>query len=278
MAYAVTVLQKWGFEVRKGKTVGERKTYLSGTDEERLADLQAMLDDPQINAILMGRGGYGMSRILDSLDFSGFLKHPKWICGFSDFTILHNHLQTRYGARSLHSPMCGAFKPETEEAEYIHYVRKALTGAELTYNFPSSPHNRTGKAEAVLTGGNLALLDHATGSVSEVDTDGKILFIEDIGEYLYRIDRMLLGLKRAGKLDKLAGLIVGSFTELEDTDRPFGMTVEEMITEKVAAYDYPVCFNFPAGHQEVNYPFILGAMHLLEVTESGSVLRHIPMS
>ncbi len=275
-AYAVTVLEKWGFRVKKGRTIGTQHFYFSGTDDERLADLQEMMDDPGIDAILMGRGGYGMSRIIDRIDFKGFLQHPKWICGFSDFTILHSHLQSQYGFTSLHSPMCMAFKPETEHEPHITCFHAALTGRELEYHVPPSPYNREGNAAAILTGGNLAILAHITGSISEVDTTGKILLIEDIGEYLYNADRMLLNLKRAGKLNNLAGLIVGGFTDMQDTERPFGQTIEEIIYDKVKEFDYPVCFNFPVGHQDINYTLTLGALHSLSVTANGSTLRLTP--
>jgi muramoyltetrapeptide carboxypeptidase len=275
VAYAVTVLQQWGFKIKLGDTIGKGEFYFAGTDEERLADLQKMMDDPEVDAILMGRGGYGMSRIIDNINFSHFKEKPKWICGFSDFTVLHSHIHTQYGIQTLHSPMCGAFKPETEQAPHVLSVLNALTGQPMAYNMAPNVYNRTGKAKAVLTGGNLAILAHLTGSVSEIDTDGKILFIEDIGEYLYNADRMLLNLKRAGKLDKLAALVVGSFTEMQDTDRPFGQTIEQIVADKVKEYNYPVCFNFPAGHQEVNFALTLGAVHNLEITESGSVLSLI---
>ncbi|MCF8451024.1 MAG: LD-carboxypeptidase [Taibaiella sp.] len=273
VAYCITVLERWGFRIKKGKTIGNEHHYFSGTDHERLTDLQTMMDDPEIDAILMGRGGYGMSRIIDQIDFSGFIKKPKWICGFSDITVLHNHLQAQYGIPSLHSPMCGAFKPETENEHYLKSFYNALTGSPLVYDVPTSPYNRQGEAAAVLTGGNLAILAHLTGSASEVDTTGKILFIEDIGEHLYNADRLLLNLKRAGKLDKLAALIVGSFTEMQDTERPFGQTIEEIIWDKVKEYDYPVCFNFPTGHQDINYTLALGELHKLAVTNTGSILR-----
>jgi len=234
-----------------------------------------MMDDPDIEAILMGRGGYGMSRIIDDLNFVAFLKKPKWICGFSDITVLHNHLQVWYGIHSLHSPMCGAFMPETEDRAYLTSLRAALTGEQLQYHITPSPFNRNGTAEAILTGGNLAILAHLTGSISEVDTTGKILFIEDIGEYLYNADRMLLNLKRAGKFDDLAALIVGSFTDMQDTERPFGQTIEEIIWDKVKEYNYPVCFNFPTGHQDVNYTLMLGAKHKIIVTDKGSMLELI---
>jgi muramoyltetrapeptide carboxypeptidase len=265
IAFAIEILQRWGFNIVVGKTVGIKQTYLSGTDEERLADLQAMLDDDKIDAVLMGRGGYGMSRIIDSIDFTKFVQHPKWICGFSDIIVLQNHLQSVYNVASIHGPMCGAFKPETEQLDYIQSLKKALIGDELCYTIPPSAFNRVGTEEADLTGGNLSILAHLTGSVSELNADGKILFIEDVGEHLYNIDRLMLNLKRAGKLDKLKGLVVGSFNDLEDTEKPFGQTVEQIITDKVKEYDYPVAFNFECGHDTVNYTLCLGMKYKLTV-------------
>ncbi len=271
--YAVHVLQRWGYRVQIGKTVGSEHFYFSGTDEVRRADLQAMLDNPEIAAILMGRGGYGMSRIIDDLDFTSFYRQPKWICGFSDITLLHSHIHTNYNIATLHSPMCGAFSPATEHTDFLLSLKRALEGKPAIYQTPVSPFNRHGKATGILTGGNLAMLAHATGSVSEIDTRDKILFIEDIGEYLYNADRMLLNLKRARKLEKPAGLIIGGFTEMQDTERPFGQTIEQIIAEKVAEYDYPVCFGFPAGHQDINYTLMQGAMHELTVTTDGAFLE-----
>lgn len=266
--YATVVLEKWGFKTRLGKTVGNEFHYFSGDDATRLADLQEMLDDPTIDAILMGRGGYGLSRIIDQIDFAKFVKHPKWICGFSDITVLHSHIQAQFGIPTIHSVMCGAFKPETEETDYILSLRKAITGEGLRYNIPASSYNRVGETTAKIVGGNLAMLAHLTGSVSQIDTDGKILFIEDIGEHLYHIDRMLLNLKRSGQLSKLKGLLVGSFTDIEDTDRPFGQTLEEIIFDKVKEYDFPVAFNFQCGHDEVNYTLVLGADYQFTVKEN----------
>ena len=271
--HAIKVLQEWGFVVKTGNTVGKEHFYFAGTDEERLADLQQMLDDPGIDAILMGRGGYGMSRIIDELDFTAFCRQPKWICGFSDITVLHSHIQAQYGIPTLHSPMCGAFKPETEQEDYLLSFRRALTGAPLLYTTPAATYNRTGEAEAILTGGNLAILAHLTGSASEADTDGKILFIEDIGEHLYNADRLMLNLKRAGKLDKLAALVVGSFTDMQDTERPFGQTIEQLIFDKVKEYSYPVCCGFPTGHQDINYTLALGEKHTLKVTKGGATME-----
>jgi muramoyltetrapeptide carboxypeptidase len=272
VAYAITLLQRWGFKVKPGKTIGTEYHYFSGDDAHRLADLQAMLDDEELDAILMGRGGYGMSRIIDRLDFTKFAQKPKWVCGFSDITVIHSHLQAVYNTAVMHSPMCGAFKPETENTDYLASFKAALTGQSLSYTVLPSPYNRHGMAEGALAGGNLAILTHLTGSVSAVDTAGKILFLEDIGEHYYNIDRMLLNLKRAGKLDKITGLIAGGFTELQDTERPFGQNIEDIILDKVKEYDYPVCFNFPCGHQEVNYTLRLGLPHKLTVNADGTKL------
>jgi muramoyltetrapeptide carboxypeptidase len=272
VTYCIEVLDRWGFKVKQGKTIGTEHFYFSGTDAQRLADLQDMMDDPNVDAILMGRGGYGMSRIIDQLDFTKFLQKPKWVCGFSDITVLHNQLQAAYNIPSLHSPMCGAFTPETENEAYLKTLFTALTGGELSYTTTPSPYNKFGNTEAILTGGNLAMLAHLTGSPSEVDTDGKILFIEDIGEYLYNADRMLLNLKRAGKLANIKALLVGDFTDMQDTERPFGQTIQEIILDKVKEYSYPVCFNFPCGHDTVNNTLTLGMVHSLAVTENGGIL------
>ncbi len=266
---AKVIFEKKGFKVKLGNTCGTSFNYFSGTDEQRCEDLQSMLNDPTVDAIIMGRGGYGMSRIIDKLDFTLFKQNPKWICGFSDIIVLQSHLQANFNMPSLHSPMCGAFREDTLNADHISLFFKAVMGEQLSYNLPPSSYNRVGEANAILTGGNLAILAHLTGSVSEVNMDGKILFIEDIGEHFYHIDRMMLNLKHAGKLDKLKGLIVGYFTDIEDTERPFGQTIEQIILDKVKEYNYPVCFNFPAGHEEANYTFTLGMHHKLVVDEKG---------
>lgn len=269
----IDVLQRWGFRVKTGNTIGTNHHYFSGTDEQRAADLQIMLDDPDVDAILMGRGGYGMVRIIDSLDFNRFRSKPKWICGFSDITVLLNHIEQNTGIISLHSPMCGAFRPETENEAWLQTFYAAVTGESVYSHAPHSRYNREGETNAILTGGNLSLLAHIVGSPSEIDTAGKILFIEDIEEYLYKMDRMLLTLKRAGKLDNLKGLVVGYMTNMLDTERPFGQTIEEIIWDKVKEYNYPVCFNFPCGHEEINHTLAFGANYTLKVTGSGSVLE-----
>ncbi|MBL7719231.1 MAG: LD-carboxypeptidase [Flavipsychrobacter sp.] len=273
VSHAITVLESWGLQVVVGQTVGTEHFYFSGNDDARLDDLQCMLDNPGIDAIIMGRGGYGMSRIIDRADFTKFQSKPKWVTGFSDITVLHNHIHAQFGVATLHSPMCGAFTPDTENSEHLLNFKAALTGEALSYAMAPSSFNRDGSAEAIVTGGNLAILAHLTGSASEADTDGKILFIEDIGEHLYNIDRLLLNLKRAGKLENIAALLVGSFTDNQDTERPFGQTVEEIIWDKVKEYDYPVCYNFPCGHQEINYTLSLGQKHRLSVDNKGGNLE-----
>jgi len=264
---AQATLMAWGFKVVVGKTIGNGEYYFAGTDEERLDELQAFLNDNRIQAILMGRGGYGLSRIIDRLNFEQFVARPKWICGFSDITVLHSHIHQQFGIATLHSLMCGAFKEDTINMSHILALRDALTGNAIHY--PDTVHalNRPGRAAGILTGGNLAILAHLCGSVSQVDTQGKILFIEDIGEHLYQIDRMLITLKRSGMLDHLAGLICGAFTDTEDTERPFGKTVEEIILNQVSKYNYPVMLNFPAGHDAINYPLALGMPHEMQVNK-----------
>jgi len=275
---AKQTLESWGFRVILGDTVGREHFYFSGTDEARLKDLQQFLDDDSIKAILMGRGGYGLSRIIDRIDFHKFTQRPKWICGFSDITILHSHIHARFDIATLHSPMCGAFKPDTVESEHIRSLKAALTGAAVPYPLISNEHNRNGEASGVLVGGTLAILAHLSGSVSQMDTKGKILFIEDIGEYLYNIDRMLINLQRAGMLDGLAGLVCGRFTDLQDTTRPFGQDIYRIISDKVSAYDYPVAFDFPVGHDDINYALPLGLPYRFEVNDNTCSLHAISES
>lgn len=276
IAYAVEVLQRWGFTVKTGRTVGTGEFYFSGQDSERLQDLQDMLDDGEVKAILMGRGGYGVSRIIDAVDFTRFRENPKWICGFSDITVLNSHVLATQNTAVLHSPMCGAFTPESEHRYDIRSLRQALTGSgPLRYPFPGSPANRPGTAEGVLVGGNLAILAHLTGTPSQVDTTGKILFIEDIGEHYYHVDRLLLNLKRSGQLEGLMGLLVGQFTDMEDTERPFGQSLEAIILDKVREYGYPVAFGFPCGHDTVNVTLRLGSRYRLMARAEGSVMEEI---
>jgi muramoyltetrapeptide carboxypeptidase len=262
----ITTLQQWGFNVMVGKTLGSNSiNYFSGTDEERLQELQAMLDSDNIHAILFGRGGYGVSRIIDKLNFTKFKKNPKWIIGYSDITLLHSHIHTNFKIATMHSPMAAAFNDGVQGNEYIQSIRKAITGKKAKYNCASNILNKKGIATGQLVGGNVNLLSHGVGTISDINTKNKILFIEDIGEQIYALDRMLRQLKRSGKLDKLAGLVVGSFTDTKDTDRPFGKTIYEVIAEIVQEYNYPVCFGFAVGHCKENFALKIGVPYKLNI-------------
>jgi len=263
----IQVLQQWGYEVMVGKTLGSgSNNYFSGNDEERRDELQAMLDDKHIHAILCGRGGYGVGRIIDQLDFKQFKKNPKWIIGFSDITVLHSHIYSNLKIATMHAPMAAAFNDEGYKNEFIGSLQKALAGKKANYKTIGHIFNKPGIAGGELIGGNLSLLAHLTGTTSDIKTKNKILFIEDIGEYIYNIDRMLYQLKRSGKLDRLAGLIVGGFTDMKDTERPFGKKVYEVIRDIVAEYDYPVCFEFPVSHGKDNYALKVGVSYELKVS------------
>jgi muramoyltetrapeptide carboxypeptidase len=270
----INTLQEWGYNVKVGKTVGgDSQTYFSGTDDERLADFQQMLDDDEVKAVLCGRGGYGMGRIIDKIDFQKFKKQPKWVIGYSDITVLHSHLYSNYYIASLHSPMAGAFNDEGFKNEYVLSLKNALEGKKIKYSVPVHEFNKKGEAIGELIGGNLALLAHLVGTDSDIKTRGRVLFIEDVGEYNYNIDRMLYQLKRSGKLSKLAGLIIGGFTDMKDTERPFGKTAYEIIRDIIKEYDYPVCFDFPVSHSDRNYTLKVGVGYKLKVTKSKVTLE-----
>ena len=270
----IRTLQEWGYNVKVGQTVGgNSSTYFSGTDEERLNDLQQMLDDDEVKVVLCARGGYGTGRIIDQLDLKKFKKNPKWIVGYSDITVIHSHLYSNYYISSLHAPMAGAFNDEGYKNDFVLSLKNMLEGRKAKYSCPVHEFNRKGEAVGELVGGNLALLAHLTGTSSDIKTKGRILFIEDVGEYIYNVDRMLHQLKRSGKLSKIAGLIVGGFTEMKDTERPFGKTVYEIIKELVADYDYPVCFGFPVSHTDENYALKIGVGYKLKITKSKVTLE-----
>ncbi len=272
----IDTLQQWGYRVKIGATVGGKSdNYFSGTDEVRLADLQQALDDQDVKAILCGRGGYGITRIIDSIDFRHFRAHPKWIIGYSDITLLLSHLEVRFKLASLHAPMAAAFNEGGAEGPYVQSLRLALEGKDLRYTCVPHPFNRPGRISAPITGGNLALLAHLAGTASAVPMAGKILFIEDVGEYLYNVDRMIRQLRRSGHLDELEGLIVGSFSEGKDTMRPFGATAEEIILDVIKEYDFPVCFGFPVGHDGRNVALRTGVPHHLSITDESVILQSI---
>lgn len=274
-ATCISTLEAWGYKVKVGKTLGTQHYYFSATDEARAADMQAMLDDNSVQAVLCGRGGYGMSRIIDLLDFKKFKKYPKWVIGFSDITLLHNHCTEVLKTASLHAPMAGAFNNGQSNNEWVLSLKHALQGKKA--NYKAAPHalNRIGKTKGKLVGGNLTLVAHAVGSVSCLQTKNTILFLEDIGEYKYNLDRMMLQLKRSGMLKNLAGLIVGGFTQTKDSDPAFGATVYEIIQAAVAEYNYTVCYDFPVSHDKENYALKHGIEYALEVTAKKVNLKEV---
>ncbi len=265
---AVDILSSWRLKTVFRKNLFNQQNQFAGSDNERLADFQNALDDNNIKAILFARGGYGTIRIIDGVNWSGFQKSPKWLVGFSDITVIQSHILTHCNAESLHAPMAFNFKKASSES--LDALKRILMGENVSYQIPeniSSDYNRHGNAKGILAGGNLSLLYAINGTPSDMDYTGKILFIEDLDEYLYHIDRMMLTLKRSGKLKSLAGLIVGGMTDMKDNTVPFGKSAEEIILEAVAEYDYPVCFGFPAGHIRDNRPLIFGRETELRVSE-----------
>lgn len=272
---AINMIQSWGFVVQIGNTIGKKSFTFGGTDEERTADLQQMLDDDTLKAILIARGGYGLVRIIDKLNFKKFIKKPKWIIGFSDVTVLHSHINKNFGIATLHSKMCNSFVApalaEPIQLETLDSIRKCLLGEKMIYTVPLNIHNKPGTAKGILVGGNLKTLESLSASQSDINTKNKILFVEDTSEKLYSIDRMFYNLKRSGKLANLAGLIVGGFKlKNDDVGDEFGKTIEEIVLEKITEYNYPVCFDFPVGHQKNNFALKCGVQHVLTI-ENGII-------
>jgi muramoyltetrapeptide carboxypeptidase len=257
MDVAISTFRAWGLQVVTGPHLFSEKNQYSGTDEERAADLQMMLDNKEIKAIICARGGYGTVRIIDSLDFSTFEQHPKWIVGYSDITVLHSHIQTQFGIETLHATMPINF-PDEGTVAAIESLRKVLFGETIEYYIGSHAFNITGNASGILSGGNLSILYSLTGTPSDIQTQDKILFIEDLDEYLYHIDRMMMNMKRSGKLSGIKGLIVGGLTKMNDNTVPFGKQAEQIIAEYAQDAGIPVCFNFPAGHIADNRALIMG--------------------
>lgn len=264
---AIDLLHSWGLEVVVGKTIGLDNNQLAGTDEQRAADFQQQLDNPNIKAIWCVRGGYGTVRIIDLLDFTTFKQRPKWVFGFSDVTVIHSYIN-KLNIASLHSAMPITVAKATPET--IASLRKALFGENLTYNLPFDSNNRLGKAKGEIVGGNLSILYSLMGSNAQIDCKGKVLFIEDIDEYLYHIDRMMMSLKRCGCLDNLSGLIVGGMTEMKDNDIPWGKNANQIIEDVTKEYSFPIVYNFPAGHFRDNRALIFGKQVSLEITTASS--------
>lgn len=265
---AVQFIENQGFTVRYGEHLFAESNQFAGTDEERAADFQAALDDPNIKAIWCVRGGYGSVRIIDRLDFTTFCKRPKWICGFSDTTVFHSHLQARFQIPTIHSTMPVNAAADAPTFSNLKTLISALKGEDLRYEAPAHPLNRKGSATAPIVGGNLSILYALSGSTSDIDTSGKILLIEDLDEYLYHIDRMMMQLKRSGKLANLAGLVVGGMSDMHDNAIPFGSTALEIVAEHCRDFDFPIAFNFPVGHGYDNVAIRLGMNAQLTVTEN----------
>lgn len=254
---AKILLESWGLKVVIGKNVFKQNNHFAGTDEERLQDFQEALDNPTIKAIWAARGGYGSVRILDKINLSKFRKKPKWIVGYSDITAFHNHLNS-LGFETLQAMMPTSLEEKPEEIiETIASFKKALFGEELRYEIPSSNYNRDGKISGEIVGGNLSILMSMLGSKSQLKTDGKILFIEEIGEYEYAIDRMLQSLKRAGYFKNVKGVMLGNFSKIRKNSTSWGSTIEELILD-VLPKEIPVLFDFPAGHEADNRALFFG--------------------
>lgn len=264
---AIALLESWGLKVVIGKTVGKEENQLAGADWQRATDLQEMLDNPAIKAIWTAKGGYGTVRVVDRINFTKFKQNPKWLIGFSDVTVLHSHINNMDIA-TLHAIACVSVKNATPEAK--ESMKKALFGEKIEYTIPAHEFNKAGKATGELIGGNLSVLYSIMGSESEADYKGKIIFIEDLDEYLYHIDRMMMNLKRNGYFKNVKGIIIGGMTKMRDNDIPWGHTALEIIQDITKEYKIPVCFNFPAGHIQDNRALVFGKQITLDVSAQGT--------
>jgi len=268
----VETLTSWGYGVKLGKTVGGKYFTYAGTDAERAADLQEMMDDTNVKAILCARGGYGLSRILPLLDFSVIQASPKWVIGFSDITVLHAALQQK-GIMSIHGPMAAAFNKGPQGEPYVQALKSMLEGEKNTYKAPAHTYNQLGSATAPILGGNLCLITHLIGSKMSLQTQGKILFLEDIGEFHYNLDRMVIQMKNAGLFNDLVGLVIGGFSQMRDEATDIGAGAFEIIKSHVQEFSFPICYDFPVSHSIPNYPIKEGAIYQLHVAENGVCLQ-----
>ncbi len=272
----ISTLQNWGYDVWVGKTLGSSSTnFFSGTDNERLGELQAMLDNKDLKAIFFGRGGYGVTRIIDQLNFTKFKKNPKWLIGFSDITALHTHVLAKLKIASIHAQMAAAYNDGGANTASIVSLHHMLKGKKNVYTHTPHAFNVPGKTKGRLIGGNVTLLANTIGTASEINTDDCILFLEDIGEYLYSIDRLLVQLKRSKKFRNIQGLIFGGFTDMKDTVRPFGKSIEEICRDITADLNIPTCHHFPVSHTDLNHALKIGGTYQLQVTEAKVVLKEI---
>jgi muramoyltetrapeptide carboxypeptidase len=266
------LIEHYGYRVKKAPNLFAEDRQFAGTDAQRIADMHTLLQDGEVKAIICARGGYGTTRIVDQIDWSLLQKQPKWICGFSDVTAILCHLQS-LGIESLHCTMAALFEQEAEERlASTESIFKLLEGAPLELSAASHPFNRLGEASGELIGGNLSILNNLIGTLSDPDYSGKILFMEDLDEYLYHIDRMMVRLKRCGKLSKLAGVVVGYMSDMNDNAIPFGKSAYEIIKEHLEEYSFPVAYGFPIGHEPLNLAVPVGRQLNLKVFENGSSL------
>ncbi|TVZ58133.1 muramoyltetrapeptide carboxypeptidase [Flavobacteriaceae bacterium MAR_2010_105] len=269
---AVNLLKSWGLHTVVGKHVFSQANHFAGTDDERCEDFQKAMDDPTISAIWCARGGYGTVRILDKLDFTKFKKHPKWLIGYSDITALHNQFHNE-GFESIHALMCTSLTDDLDDIkETVNTFKAAIFGEPINYTLKGSDYNREGTITAPLVGGNLTMLHTMLGSKTSIDVGGSILFIEEIGEYKYHIDRMLQSLKRAGYFEHCKGVIVGDMSKLRKNTTLWGTSIEQLILDALAEYNFPIAFNMPAGHEKDNRAMILGRTIQLTVSSSQSTV------
>jgi len=268
---AIDILKSWGLHVEHGPNIFKTHHQFAGTDEERANDLQWAINHKTAKAILISGGGYGTLRVIDKVNFKPLLKNPKWVIGYSDTTALHSRLY-HLKVAAIHGTMAFQF---TKNEEATLSVKQLLFGEKVNYKFPYNKLNRPGVAEAEIVGGNLSLLYALSGSVDDISAKNKILFLEDLDEQLYHVDRMMLQLKRSGKLKHLKGLIVGGMSDMKDNAIPYGKTAEEIVLDAIKEYNYPVCFNFPAGHIEKNLALYLGKKAKLEITKNKVSLNYL---
>jgi muramoyltetrapeptide carboxypeptidase len=266
---AINIFESWGLNVILGNHIYDKNGHFAGTDKNREKDFQNALDNKNIKAIWCARGGYGAVRIIDKLNFNSYLKNPKWIIGFSDITVIHNKLNF-LNSESIHAMMITGFEDIDQNNDSLSKLKNVLFGNNLSYSITSNKNNKAGKSEGIIVGGNLTLIQSTIGSKTELKIKDKILFIEEIGEYAYHIDRMLHSLKRAGYFENCKGLIVGQISDVKKNNTDFGRSINEIILDVLDEYNFPILFDFPAGHEKTNFPIILGRKVILEVSKSKS--------
>ncbi len=268
----IQTLETWGYKIKLGENVGTKKNCFSASDQQRTNELQAMLDDSSVKAILCARGGYGASRIINNINFTVFNKYPKWVIGFSDITVLHAAI-LKQNCMSIHGPMAAAFTKGELGEPYLQSLKQVLEGQKTSYSIAPHSMNIVGSTNAEMVGGNLCILSHLIGSNIAVDMHGKILFLEEVGEYHYNIDRLMIQCKNAGLFENLSGLVIGGFTDLKDAASDFGATAYEIIKEHTLGYSYPICFDFPISHSLANYAIKQGQVYSLEVNSQAVILK-----